>query len=337
MLLALLSVASPLQAQLERETRFFTGVGAGPEMGVALFLPKVSVYNFHPREGLTYFYGVEATSFVFFVTTLSADVSVGLQRGAFTLETSAGYLNYSQVADGFEQASQATINPKLGLQLKQGQFWFRMGPSFLVYANHPSRTSGLIDPWGTGNPGLNLELLFLLGTTKRSEMQWSRAQETFEHGRKLQFYAGIGGGPDMGLSILVPKISRYTYFQRKSFTPFLGAEVTVGLVSGFTIALNASAGLKKGPVTLETGASILWQGEDNKYDMAVHSTINPKLGVQFAQGRFWLRGGPAVFLFKAYPDEVRSSVDPIQINGNSVNLEFLIRLGWKRGDWKPVN
>lgn len=147
-------------------------------------------------------------------------------------------------------------------------------------------------------------------------------------------YAGLGAGPETGLSLFIPKISYYNFQNRKILPTYYGIEGCLNMIERPWMSLDCLYGIKKGIFTLDTSVGVWWYPR-NKYETGdetivtgpyFHTTVNPKIGFKF--WKVWLKGGPSIFLYKGYPknQEKIGLVDMIKIGGTLFNFEVLIKL-----------
>jgi hypothetical protein len=143
------------------------------------------------------------------------------------------------------------------------------------------------------------------------------------------FYTGIGTGPETGISLILPKVSIYSFHNRKILSTYYGIEGCIGIFNSPWFSLDCVYGVKKHVFTLDTSLGIWWFPKHN-YDEPVesyfHSTINPKLGVEF--WKIWLKAGPSIHMYKNYPKEQKriGMVDLVKIGNMYFNFEILIKI-----------
>ncbi|OIP83351.1 MAG: hypothetical protein AUK44_05460 [Porphyromonadaceae bacterium CG2_30_38_12] len=113
--------------------------GAGPENGLSIIPPKLSLYYYEPEKTIEKYAAVEFSTFL--LSLISADVLVGVRKNIFSFDTSLSYFITPSHYDDWEgqyykTSSHFALNPKIGLKL--GWFWFKGGPSFIFMAKNPN-------------------------------------------------------------------------------------------------------------------------------------------------------------------------------------------------------
>lgn len=134
---------------------------------------------------------------------------------------------------------------------------------------------------------------------------------------KYMLYAGLGFGPETGISL--PKISIYSFQNRKYFETYYGAEVGIWGLVAFWMSLDCLYGIKKNIFTLDTSLGVWWAiSPDSKHYF--HTTINPKIGVKF--WKLWLKAGPSMHLYRSDSDAGSFG----KIGNMYCNFEILIKI-----------
>ena len=132
------------------EKYMYLGLGAGPETGISLFIPKISYYNFQDRKILSTYYGIEASLWVIERPMMSLDCLYGVKKSIFTLDTSVGVWWLPKTKFGKDENNfdvirgpyfHTTINPKIGI--KFWKVWLKGGPSVHLYKDYPKDQEAL--------------------------------------------------------------------------------------------------------------------------------------------------------------------------------------------------
>ena len=118
-----------------------------------------------------------------------------------------------------------------------------------------------------------------------------------------KLFMGFGVGPEMGISLMLPKLSFNQFYEEKNFEFFHATETTINLVGTFTLAANMSLGIKKKIFTIENSLGFWWYPKttnsvNDQIGPFFHLSNNPKLGFKF--WRLWLKAGPSFVFYKDY-------------------------------------
>ena len=137
-------------------------MGIGPETLLSLFLPKVSLYNFHEYRYFDTYYGIEGTIGILVAQWYSFDCIFGVKKNNFSFDTSIGVFWYPKQKFDAEPAGpyfHSTLNPKIGIKI--WNLWFKAGPSIFLYKDHPENqeTLGMMNFTKFGNVHYNFEIL----------------------------------------------------------------------------------------------------------------------------------------------------------------------------------
>lgn len=142
---------------------------------------------------------------------------------------------------------------------------------------------------------------------------------------------GIGAGPETGLSGIMPKISYIDINKNRIIDTYFGFEATAWVVGAGMLSAGTLYGIKKSFLTFETSICFWWYTKQKAteyseaYGPLHHATLNPKFGIKI--WRFWLKAGPAIFLYKKYTDEPPEILNWTKIGKIHYNFEILIRPG----------
>jgi hypothetical protein len=131
-------------------------------------------------------------------------------------------------------------------------------------------------------------------------------------------YAGLGFGPETGISL--PKISIYSFQNRKNFETYYGAEVGIWGLVAFWMSLDCLYGIKKNIFTMDTSLGAFWAVPPDGTRHYFHTTMNPKIGVKF--WKLWLKAGPSIHLYRSDSDAGSFG----KIGNMYYNFEILIKL-----------
>lgn len=126
------TLRAELPDSLYNNFSFGYGFAFGPESGLAVIPPKMSLYYYTSNSKIIDYAAIEIASWLIFEPIFSADLLVGVKKNLFTFDTSLSYLIIPEHIDfdneHWNTASYFAFNPKLGL--KVWWFWLKVGPSF---------------------------------------------------------------------------------------------------------------------------------------------------------------------------------------------------------------
>jgi len=148
---------------------------------------------------------------------------------------------------------------------------------------------------------------------------FSSPPDTVLHNTNFEAYAGLGFGPETGISL--PKFGIYNFQDRKYFETYYGAEVGIWGLVVWWMSLDCLYGIKKSIFTFDTSIGAWWMPSQFK-DGAGHyfqTTLNPKIGFKFRE--VWLKAGPSVHLYRSDSREINIG----KIGGMYYNFEILIK------------
>jgi len=157
------------------------------------------------------------------------------------------------------------------------------------------------------------------------------SQEKTDSFIKKHFYGGFGIGPETGISGILPKISYYSFKERKSIESYYGIEGSVWVVGAGMFSADFVYGIKKSIFTIDSSIGLWWypKTDRNKYKTSIgpyfHGTINPKLGIKF--WKLWIKAGPGIFIFRDYPksEEQFGILDITKLGNTHYNIEILFK------------
>ncbi len=172
-----------------------------------------------------------------------------------------------------------------------------------------------------------LVILFLLVFNKKIY-----SQDKLDSLIKEHFYAGLGVGPETGMSGMFPKISYYNFKVRKRIERYYGFEGSIWIVGAAMFSADILYGIKKNSLTLDNSIGIWRYPKTEKTDYKdsygpyFHATLNPKIGIKF--WKLWIKAGPSIFIFKDYPknQEKLKFMDITKIGKNYYNFEILVKI-----------
>jgi hypothetical protein len=173
--------------------------------------------------------------------------------------------------------------------------------------------------------GFGITFICLFGITNEIY-----SQDKFDSLIKKHFYAGLGVGPETGISGFLPKISYYNFKERKSIESYYGIEGSVWVIGAGMFSADLLYGIKKNSFTLDNSIGLWWypktEENNSKNGPYFHVTLNPKLGIKF--WKLWVKTGPSIFIFRDYPksEERIKLLDITKIGNVYYNFEILIKL-----------
>ena len=157
---------------------------------------------------------------------------------------------------------------------------------------------------------------------------FSSPPDTVSNESRHWLYAGLGFGPEVGVSFMLPHFRYYNFQNRGNFYTYFGVGAHLNIMMGvFFCSLSLSYGIQRSIFTFDTSIGAWWRPRIRPYneDSPVsgpyfHSTLNPKVGLRFRN--VWLKAGPSIHLYRNY----RRSVDdfiPGRIGNRYFNFEIL--------------
>jgi len=175
--------------------------------------------------------------------------------------------------------------------------------------------------------GFGITLFFLVGLTNEIY-----SQDKLDSLIKKHIYVGLGVGPETGISGFLPKISYYSFKERKRIDSYYGIEGSVWVVEAAMLSADFLYGIKMNRLTVDNSIGLWWypKTDENDYKEAYgpyfHVTLNPKLGIKF--WKLWIKTGPSIFIFRHYPEseEKLKLLDITKIGSVYYNFEILIKL-----------